>query len=230
MKKLAGFLLIAVICMFPIWGNAYIIGNVNLQQYHSAPIGGVTFPSASGNYYLDYDVSLNGVGPSEAFCVEDMGGPGAGGTLYTLLSIDSGLSVFGLDANKYLTAAWVAQNYIINLPDANESEKASAQIAIWEIIFDYGTLDLTSGSFRSSNSYNAGAAVILATIPGPGSIPTSSSNWALAVNPTISGEGQVTVSGYQNYLVQYSVPEPWTLLLLGFGLVGLAGIRRKFKK
>ena len=142
-----------------------------------------------------------------------------------------GFQFLALMLNKYLTAAWVAQNYIMNLPDADESEKASAQIAIWEIIFDYGTLDFKNlglGSFKSSNSYNTGAAAILASIPG--SIPTSSSNWALAVNPTISGEGQVTVSGYQNYFVQYSVPEPGTLLLLGFGLIGIAGIRRKFRK
>ena len=39
MKKLTGFFLIAVFCVFPVWGNAGIIGNVNLQQYHSAPIG-----------------------------------------------------------------------------------------------------------------------------------------------------------------------------------------------
>ena len=76
MKKLAVFLLITICCLLPISGNAYIIGDVNLQEYYSSPAGYVTFPGRSeGNYYLDYDVRLNGVGPSEAFCVEDFRWP-----------------------------------------------------------------------------------------------------------------------------------------------------------
>ncbi len=147
MKKLAGFLLIIICCLFPIWGHADIIGNVNLQEYSSSPIGKVTFPGMQANWYnLDYDVKLNGGVLSEAFCVESSGGPGPLGTIYTLLSIDSGLSVFGLNAQKYLTAAWVAQNYF----NGSDLQKASAQIAIWEIIFDYGSYNLGAGNFRSN--------------------------------------------------------------------------------
>jgi hypothetical protein len=41
--------------------------------------------------------------------------------------------------------------------------------------------------------------------------------------------GIVTISLYQIETSQTSVPEPATMLLLGLGLIGLAGIRRKYK-
>jgi len=209
MKTYKILILAAVFLFLPISAVAGIIGTAELDIYWSTPI--------DSGYYLDYDGDMTYAGETslvEMFCVENTPAPRYE-EQYTLLSIDSSLADFGLNPVMFQQSTWIADQYAY----ASDILKGEAQKAIWKIT---GVMDIVGSSGVDFDILNA----------LPNNIEMyDSSGWALAVNPLVTDGGTIRISGYQNYLVPFSVPEPATMLLLGTGLIGLVGLRRqKMKK
>lgn len=236
MKKIFGFLAVAAFLSFPISADADILGNVELHVSFSNPTGAASFPSISGTYYLDYDVSINKGPVMEAFCVEDADGPGPNiSPIYTLITIDTGSTVAKGDLSNAARVAefWLQNKYPGYESYTDETRKAIAQMAVWEVYFDPVTtaedIDLTRGNFSTTDLYYQEESDKFAHVAlfDP-KYNFGTGNWVWAVHPTLEKIGDYQESKpYQNYLVQNPIPEPSTIILFGFGLLGLGIFARR---
>ena len=130
-----------------------------------------------------------------------------------------------------LQAAWLYNEYYST--NANAATIGALQVAIWEVITDdYNNFNLSGGNFTVTSS-NAtiisNANNFLTTLKAEYDPTGLNSMFAIMQNGT-----------YQDQLIKYSLPgvvgdppagtpEPATVILMGIGVLGLAGFR-KFRR
>lgn len=173
----------------------------------------VTFPGAvSSNTGVGvYNLYIDGWGPVSGFCIENQ----------AALSSFNQYELLEITDEPKTKAAWIADQYFNQA--AGWSPQA-AQLAIWEVVLEnaVGPLSLSTGNLFTANSFAGDADDILTALNAADLSAFDPSGFMWARSPI----GQQDPAVPQDYLIP-RVPEPGTLLMIGFGLIGIAAISRK---
>jgi len=178
--------------------------------------GQLSFSVANGSGSTG--VRLNG--PLLTYCIDVLEGIGPGQQTYDLAALqDAPVTAGGIaPAMGVDKADAIARMYTFAAGDqfASNNDKAAAfQLAVWEVIADFGGNDpmsLTNGDFQVTSSVNSGTQSFL-------------SDLLAAANDTgvarFAGLGALTNEGFQDQIYSVVVPLPGAA---GMAAVGLAGV------
>jgi hypothetical protein len=155
-----------------------------------------------GVYYLDYDGTVTSSNFGYTTGLEEVFCVSSQ-SLVSPVNVDFYALTSGISA-AMSQAAWIADNW--TSWGTSDTIKGEAQKAIWAVL---GVMNIMEGSGTDFTIFNASAAYSSYTTV----------NWYFA-----------DAANAQDFLTPSKVPIPAAVWLLGSGLLGLVGIRRRFTK
>jgi hypothetical protein len=186
--------------------TVYIAGFGSIEVYS----GMYNFTLQDGSYAGSY----------KGFCVDPSYAPGENGipnpnNSYTVIPVANG-SIY--EAAAYLLGTFYGQ------ASTNAAVASEVQLAIWELIFDNGNVDIGAENFRYTGTDASAVATLASNALTAAANGDYYEGYYIAVAPNRDGYYGTSP---QDFI--FKTPEPLSLLLLGLGLIGVAGLWRKYK-